>query len=471
MSTGRKIGLAIACVIVAFVVAVVFIAPRFVQLDRYRPNVISYIEQQTGRRVEIGHLVLTILPVIAIQLDHFAIANPPGFPQGNWLVVRQIDARLDFGALLHGQIVIRALKLEHPVLDLLSDHQGHWNFQIGPPPGPVRIPPGDPPLFIIQKIIKLRLDNGDIRARELQPTGQPGPAIWNAEGLSLDLGELSAPELNALGGAEPPAPANSQASKSTTGQLSMRSVGVSNLVAVRVETNIRVSPTEIHLKNLHFGFYGGHGRGTVTLVFGGPLLHYQGQAQLAGVDIAKVLAEFPSTRGQMTGTLNSRAAFSGSSTSHDSEDSQAEGTLTIREGTWPKLKLDPTLIQLLTLAQLGSASADLTRFSLISAQWRLAAGVVTVTKLHIVDQGAVVDSSGTVDLSRDDRLDFQGVLRMTAHRNELSNLLAGITGGHFQGSRIDVPFVLTGTVKKPALGLKTTAPSVPSAGTPGHTDE
>jgi uncharacterized protein involved in outer membrane biogenesis len=461
MSTGRKIVLAVACVIIAFVVAAVFVAPRFVQLNQYRADVISYIEQQTGRHVEINHLALSILPVIAIHVDHFAIGNAPGFPKGNWLVVRQIDARLDFSALMRGQIVIRALRLEDPVLDLLSDREGHWNFQVSPPRSPVRVAPDDPPPFVIHEIIKLTLERGDISFRELQPNGQRGPSIWNASGLSLDLGQISAAELNALSGAAPVAPAgrvsaNSRAtSSSTAGQLSIQSLAVSNLDATHVEMNIRVSPTAIRFDDLHFDFYGGRGQGSIALMLGAAALRYQGQTQLAGVDVAKVLAQFPSARGQMTGTLNGRATFSGAA--HDSEDQQAEGALTIHRGAWPKLTLDPTLLQLLRVAKLGSASADLTRFSLILTQWRLAAGVIAVTKLHIVDQGANVDSSGTVNLTRDGRLNFHGDLRMPAGQNPLSNLLAAITGGRFQGGKIYVPFVVTGTAKKPALGLKATA--------------
>ncbi|HTV54088.1 MAG TPA: AsmA family protein [Terriglobia bacterium] len=463
MSTGRKISLAIACMVIAFMVAAVFVGPRLVQLNQYRSDVVSYIEQQTGRRVEIGRLALSIVPVIAIRVDHFAIGSAPGFPAGNWLVVRRIDARLDFSALLHGQIVIRALKLEQPVLDLFSDQQGHWNFQIGPPRGPVQIPPDDPPPFIIQGIIKLTLDQGDIAARELQPNRQAGPSVWNASGLSLNLGRISAAELNAVSGAAPPTLTSSpsatsrELSSSTTGELHIRLLRVSNLEATQVETSVQVSPSEVRLGSLHFRFYGGQGQGAISLLLGAPAPHYQAQIQLAGVEIAGVLAQFPSARGQMTGTLSGQATFSGSG--HNSEGQQGQGALMVHQGTWPKLELEPNLVQLLKLAKLGSSSANLARFSLISADWRLAAGVITVTKLHIADQGAVVDSSGTVDLMRDGRLDFQGDLRMPARQNALSNLLAGITGGRFHGNTIDVPFVVNGTAKKPALGLRATAHS------------
>ncbi|HEX5482171.1 MAG TPA: AsmA family protein, partial [Terriglobia bacterium] len=120
MSKGRKTVLIIIVIVIAFIVAVSVIAPLIFDVNRYRPEVVSIIEQDTGRHVEIGHLALSIFPTISIRADQFAIANPPGFPNENWLTVQQIKARLDLGALLHRRIVIRRLDLSQPVLRLES---------------------------------------------------------------------------------------------------------------------------------------------------------------------------------------------------------------------------------------------------------------------------------------------------------------------------------------------------------------
>jgi uncharacterized protein involved in outer membrane biogenesis len=466
--TSRRIGLAVACVVAAFVLVVIFIAPRAVQIDRYRPEVVSYIEQQTGRRIEIGHLALSVLPQIAIRVDHFAMSNAPGFPRGNWLAVKRINARLDFGALMHGQIVIRALKLEHPVLDLLSDGRGQWNYQINPPRGPIRLPPNDPPPFVIQAIIKLAVDNGEVSGGELQPDGATGPSIFQARDFSLNLGQIKAAQLNAMGerGIQPPPSSGSEkpgsssprslSSQSTAGRLSIASLRVSKINATRVETDIRISPAQIRLDHVRFDFYGGRGQGTVALQIEHQPFHYDAQTQLTGVNLAKLLAEFPAARGQMTGTLDGRATFSGmqAPSSQPWEGQQGAGAFTIRKGAWPKLKLDPNLMQLVKLAQLGSGSGDLSRFSLVSAHWRLANGVITVPNLRVLGEGATLDSSGTVDLARDDRLDFQGRVDMAARRNLLSNLLASISHGTFQGGKIKIPFTVSGTAEKPVLGLR-----------------
>jgi len=69
-------------------------------VDRYRPQVISYLQEKTGKQVEIGRLTLTFFPV-AIHIDHFGVKNPPIFPRGYVVQVARIDAELSVVALLH----------------------------------------------------------------------------------------------------------------------------------------------------------------------------------------------------------------------------------------------------------------------------------------------------------------------------------------------------------------------------------
>lgn len=473
MSTGRKVGLAIACVVVGFVLGAVLIAPGILELNQYRPEVVSYIEQQTGRRVTIGHLALSIFPEVAVEVDDFALVNPSGFPSGNWLAVKRINATLDFGALLDRRIVIRALKLERPVLSLLADPQGRWNFQISPPRRPVRLAPGDPPLFVIQEIIKLTLAGGNVAARKLQANGHPGPPDWNAESVSLNLAGINAAELNALGGAPPRmtrAPGKPPSFGSAAGQLSMKSFSFSSIHTTGLQASIQVSPAELDLNNIRFRLYGGYGQATFMMEYGNPPAQYHAETQLRDLNLAKLMAEFPSAQGQLTGTLDGKASFSGAQIagSHHWDNTQGQGVLNVRNGTWPNLKIDPALLQLLKLAQLGPASGDLSGFSSISAAWRVSGGVVNAPSIRIITPAANVSSSGTVDLTRDDALSFHGVINITAQRNALSDILAAMTGGTFHAGRMMVPFVVRGTVKKPVFGLKTAprfGPSAPSTGT------
>jgi AsmA protein len=107
----RKTGLLLVGITVILLLALIFIVPAVVKVDRYRPRVISYLQQETGKQVEIGRISLTFFP-LAIRIDHFGVKNPPIFPAGYVVQVARIDAELSVAALLHRRVVIKSIVLE-----------------------------------------------------------------------------------------------------------------------------------------------------------------------------------------------------------------------------------------------------------------------------------------------------------------------------------------------------------------------
>jgi uncharacterized protein involved in outer membrane biogenesis len=79
--------------------ALIFVVPALVNVDRYRPQVISYLQEKTGMQVEIKRLAITFFSV-TIHIDHIGVKNPPIFPAGYVVQVARIDAELGVGALL-----------------------------------------------------------------------------------------------------------------------------------------------------------------------------------------------------------------------------------------------------------------------------------------------------------------------------------------------------------------------------------
>src|SRR5712671_7022703 len=52
--------------------ALIFVVPALINVDHYRPQVISYLQEKTGKQVEIGRLALTFFPV-TIHIDHIGV--------------------------------------------------------------------------------------------------------------------------------------------------------------------------------------------------------------------------------------------------------------------------------------------------------------------------------------------------------------------------------------------------------------
>src|SRR5579859_5896352 len=111
MAIPRRSALILIGIAALLLLAFIFVVPALIRVDRYRPQVISYLQEKTGKQVEIGRLALTFFPV-TIHIDHFGVKNPPIFPRGYVVQVTRIDAELSVIALLHRQVVIKSLVLE-----------------------------------------------------------------------------------------------------------------------------------------------------------------------------------------------------------------------------------------------------------------------------------------------------------------------------------------------------------------------
>ena len=147
MAIRRRTGLIVVGIAGLLLLALIFVGPALIRVDRYRPQVISNLQEKTGKHVEIGRLGLTFSP-LSIHIDDFGVKNPPLFPSGYIVKVARIDAELSIGALLHRQVVVKSLVLEDPILNLTSDPDGPWNFE-NPQ---AKVSGGTLPLGVISKV-------------------------------------------------------------------------------------------------------------------------------------------------------------------------------------------------------------------------------------------------------------------------------------------------------------------------------
>jgi hypothetical protein len=90
MHIRRGTALIVVGIAAILLLALILVVPALINVDRYRPQVISYLQEKTGKRIEIGRLALTFFPV-TIHVDHLGVKNPPIFPAGYVIEVGRID--------------------------------------------------------------------------------------------------------------------------------------------------------------------------------------------------------------------------------------------------------------------------------------------------------------------------------------------------------------------------------------------
>ena len=251
MAIRRRTGVIVVGIAALLLLALIFVVPALINADRYRPRVISYLQEKTGKQVEIGRLAFTFFPV-SIHIDHFGVKNPPIFPRGYVVQVARIDAELSVGALLRRQVVIKSLVLVDPVLNLTSDPDGPWNFE-NPQ---AKVSQNTFPLGVISRV---QIKRGQLVASNLLPSDAAGPIFFEAHEISCDL-----EQVNLVGIINP-------SSSSMDGQGSLKA-GLLRFGAVEVrnlESKFRLESRHIFFEDVKAEVCGGSAEGDLNFDLSG----------------------------------------------------------------------------------------------------------------------------------------------------------------------------------------------------------
>ena len=331
MTIRRRTGLILVGIGGTLLIVFVFVVLVLLSGDRSRSEAISYLEKSTGKKVEIGRLAVTFFPRITIHVDDLAIKSPPLFPPSYILKVARVDAQIDPWSLLHRLLVIRSLVLEQPVINLVSDPDGPWNFE-----NPVAA--SAPNSFPIGVISLVKIKRGHVIASNLLPSDAAGPVFFEAHEISSELANV---DVDAL--VDP---------ASTTldglGTLKAALLRFGSLEAKNLSSNIRLQARQVLFTDVNAETYGGNTTGELSIKLSGKNPSFKTDAKMKRIDVAQLLSAFRNARGKMTGEMDGELKIAGEieHTLHPLESLHGTGHLTVRDGQVPSLKLNANLMKL-----------------------------------------------------------------------------------------------------------------------------
>jgi uncharacterized protein involved in outer membrane biogenesis len=435
MAIRRRTGLIVVGIAGILLLALIFVVPAFIQVDRYRPKVISYLQEKTGKQVEIGRLALTFFP-LSIHIDNFGVKNPPIFPPGYVVQVARIDAELSVGALLHRQVVIKSLVLEDPVLHLTSDPDGPWNFE-----NPQAKDSQNN--FPLGPISSVQIKRGQLIASNLLPSDAQGPIFFEAHEIS---GEIE--QVNLLGIINPSSSSKDGQGSLKVGLLRFGSVEVRNL-----DSKLRLEARRSFFTDVKAEVYGGNAAGDLSFDLSGKNVNFKTNARLSGINVAQLLAAFPSGGGKMTGKMEGDVKLAGeiAHTLRPLAGIHGAGHLTVRNGQVPSLKLNANLMKLAHFNDLGPAKNDPSSFNLITTELELAKQRISSRVIDIDGYGVDVDGSGSVSVSGSDDLDYRGLAEITTKESFFTNTIARLSGASLKEGKLQFPFRIGGTIDNPVF--------------------
>jgi uncharacterized protein involved in outer membrane biogenesis len=435
MHISRRTGLIVVGIAALLLLALIFVGPALIKVDRYRPEVISYVQEITGKQVEIGRLALTFLPV-SIHIDNFGVKNPPMFPSGYVIQVARIDAELSVASLLHRQVVIKSLMLEDPVLNMTSDPDGPWNFE-NPQ---AQVSQNTFPLGVISSV---QIKHGQLIASNLLPSDAAGPIFFAAHEIFCDL-----EQVNLVGIMNPLSSSMDGQGSLKTDRLRFGSVEVRNL-----ESKLRLEARHVFFEDVKADVYGGSAAGDLTFDLSGKNASFKTNARLSGINVGQLLAAFPNGGGEMTGKMEGNVKIAGeiAHSLRPLAGVHGAGHITVRNGQVPSLKLNVNLMKLARFNDLGPAKNDPSAFKLITTDLELDNQRISSRVIDIDGYGVDVDGSGSVSVSGSDDLNYRGLAEITTKEGFFTNVMARLSGATLKDGKLQFPFRVGGTIDSPVF--------------------
>lgn len=406
--------------------------------DRYIPETIAYLQQKTGLQMEIQHASVRLLP-LSVRLYGVAVRNPKPFPPGYFLEVPEVDAAISWMPLLHGNVAIRSLVLEKPVIHLISDPDGLWNFQN---PSSAKT---DPTRFSMGTISSLQIRNGTLYGSVLiDPSDAPGPVVFTAEDFSGGARQLN---INAL----------DQRSHTTSvaGSLTAERIIFGRIELRKIHSQLQIEPAQLRFKNFTAKTYRGSAAGDFTFDFASKKTRFDTDLRVSGVGINYLLGGFEAGQPKITGMMEAAMKLDGIIEHSNNPLSGIHGTghFNIRRGEFTGLKGNKGMAQMVRFREPGATSLPMSAFSSFSGDLDLNRQRIVSRQISVDFYGIGVEGSGSVD-ELNSRLDYRGNATIETKQGFFVSTFARMfKGAGSRHGRLVFPIRITGTLNNPKCSV------------------
>ncbi len=114
--------------VLVLLLALLLVVPAFVDLAVFKSTYLPRIEETLHRRVDVDAVRLSLVPTPSIHLTKLKVYDSPAFPDNTLFTAEQLQLRLKFWPLLRGRFEVTEFVLEKPVINLLKQPDGSFNY-------------------------------------------------------------------------------------------------------------------------------------------------------------------------------------------------------------------------------------------------------------------------------------------------------------------------------------------------------
>ena len=77
-------------IIVALIIGILLVAPLFLNVNQYRPQIQSELQQKLGRQVTLGEMHLGLFPP-RVRVENVSVSDDPHFSTGPFAQVQELE--------------------------------------------------------------------------------------------------------------------------------------------------------------------------------------------------------------------------------------------------------------------------------------------------------------------------------------------------------------------------------------------
>jgi AsmA protein len=182
--------------LIVMVVALLLILPRFIDINKYKPRIVSLVTETTERPFSIGgNINLTLFPWVGFSVSDVHLGNAKGFKEKDFISTEYFEVRVKLFPLIFKDFQVKRFALKGPriVLEKSKEGRGNWEGlaksreQKETEKRPV---PGKPPSFPIKNLMvgEFAITSGELVWIDHQKATQKRLTQVNLalDGISLD---------------------------------------------------------------------------------------------------------------------------------------------------------------------------------------------------------------------------------------------------------------------------------------------
>jgi len=97
-------------------------------INRNRDYLLNQAQRALGRKVSVGEIEVTLWKGIGLRLKNFALSDDPHFHSGDFIRAGDLQVNVKLLPLLRKELQIKRLILHDPVIEIVRDKEGKFNF-------------------------------------------------------------------------------------------------------------------------------------------------------------------------------------------------------------------------------------------------------------------------------------------------------------------------------------------------------